>query len=272
MNAPAPAMAAERPRRLHEAAAMTATFRHDGIDALLERLAAVEAAIRDDRHRQPAAVVEEIARLWAAGETVSAIAAKTGVSLHIIRDRLRRAGALEYAWREQQRHVRDVLERRGAELAAAYEAGATLRALAVGAGIYDVTLRKYLVSQGIGIRDRRRRAREIPEARAPELIAAYEAGATFTALGAAVGVSREAVRLFLVSKGVTISHLRMRSPTIPAARAPELIAAYEAGASIKALAAEAGVSRPTLRKFLVAKGVRLRHDHGWYQRRGHAGG
>ena len=37
---------------------------------LLERLAAIEAGIHADRHRQPAAVVEEIARLRAAGATV----------------------------------------------------------------------------------------------------------------------------------------------------------------------------------------------------------
>ncbi|MEN6343161.1 MAG: hypothetical protein ABFC89_11460 [Methanospirillum sp.] len=65
--------------------------------ALAERLAAVEVGIRDDRHRQPTGVLEEIARLWTAGATVSEVAAGAGVSPHIVRDRLRRAGVLDSA-------------------------------------------------------------------------------------------------------------------------------------------------------------------------------
>ena len=38
---------------------------------LAQRLAAVEAGILQDRHRQPATVVEAIARLWSAGATIS---------------------------------------------------------------------------------------------------------------------------------------------------------------------------------------------------------
>ena len=81
--------------------------------ALLERLAAVEAGIRDNRHRQPPEVVEAIARLRAAGESVAGISAGAGVSPHIVRDRLHRAGALECLFRNQHRHVQDVIGRRG---------------------------------------------------------------------------------------------------------------------------------------------------------------
>ena len=83
--------------------------RPGGSGALLERLAAVEAGIRDDRHRQPPEVVEAIARLRAAGESV----AGAGVSPHIVRLRLHRAGALECLFRNQHRHVQDVIGRRG---------------------------------------------------------------------------------------------------------------------------------------------------------------
>lgn len=65
--------------------------------ALASRLAAVEARIRDDRHRQPAGIIEAIARLWTTGATVSEVAAGAGVSPHIVRDRLRRAGALGFS-------------------------------------------------------------------------------------------------------------------------------------------------------------------------------
>lgn len=45
--------------------------RSDAMAALHERLAAAEADIRDDRYQLPAAVVGEIARLFAAGATVT---------------------------------------------------------------------------------------------------------------------------------------------------------------------------------------------------------
>jgi len=289
--------------------------------ALLAQLAAIEASIRDDRHRQPAAVLEAIARSWSAGATVSETAARAGVSREIVRDRLRRAGALEYLFRERHRHVQEVLERQGPELLAAYEAGASVQALAAGAGISEYTLKNYVMARGVAIRNPSRRNRELP-ARGAELVAAYEAGATLkdlaartgiswesirayladhgvtirrgppgraqavleahgaglvaayeagtslAALGAAVGVSGESVRWFLVSRGVTIRRSsRVGSRAIPATRAPEVIAAYKAGASITALAADAGVCRKTLSTFLVAHGARLRHDQGWYRRR-----
>ncbi|MEN6518849.1 MAG: hypothetical protein ABFC38_11850 [Methanospirillum sp.] len=104
------------------------------ISELLETLAAIEAGIRVDRHRQPRAVLEEMARLWVAGATVPGIAARVGVSREIVRDRLRRAGVLEYLFRNRRRHVREVLERRGPKLIAAYQAGAPVTTLAARAG------------------------------------------------------------------------------------------------------------------------------------------
>lgn len=258
MTAPARAGAAGRPRRLHDAEANTATSRPDEAAALPERLAAVEAGIRADRHRLPAAVVEEIARLWAAGATVSGIAARTGVSTHIVRDRLRRAGALEYLFRNRHRHVQEVLERRGAELIAAYLAGATVAALAARAGVSFYTVREYLVAHGIAIRNHRRRARAIFEARGDEMIAAYEAGASMTALAASAGMTPHMIRAYLVARGVAIRDYRGRARAILEARGDELIAAYGAGASMTGLAAGAGVSHITIRAYLVAHGIAIR--------------
>ncbi len=126
-----------------------------GTSGLLERLAAVEAGIHADRHRLPAAVVGEIARLRASGATVAAISAETGVSKDIVRDRLRRAGALGHLWSEQHRHVQDVFERRGAELVAAYRAGATITALAAEAGVCTTTFSTFLVARGVRLRNDR---------------------------------------------------------------------------------------------------------------------
>ena len=50
-------------------------------------------------------------------------------------------------------------------------------------------------------------------------------------------------------------------------RRAELVAVYQNGGTLAAMAAEVGVSPRTLSAFLVDQGVRLRHDHGWYRRR-----
>jgi hypothetical protein len=150
MTAPERASAACEPRPLGAAAVMTAVSQPDGIAALIERLAAIDAAMRIDLPRLPAAVIEEIARMSVSGATVPEIAARTGVSQRIVRDRLRRAGADEYL--ERNRHVREVLKSRAAELIAAYEAGATITALAADAGVCRPTLSTFLVAQGIRLR------------------------------------------------------------------------------------------------------------------------
>jgi len=178
----------------------------DNAAAILERLAAVEANIREDAFRQPAEVVEAIARLWAAGGTIAEISDKTGVSKEIVRDRLRRAGLIGYRWRENHRHVQEVLERRGAELAAAYEAGGSITGLAADAGISVTALRSYLTSMGLAIRNPYRRTQEILEARGEELVAAYEAGASFTGLAAETGLNHITIRTFLIGRGVTLRH------------------------------------------------------------------
>ena len=244
----------------------------DGAAPLAQRLAAVEAGIHEDRHRQPAAVVDGIARLWSAGATVSAIATETGVSPHIVRDRLRRAGVLGFVFRDRRRHVREVLERDGARMIEAYVAGATMVDLPDGAGVSPHTIRKFLTDHGVLIRNRYR-ARTVFDARGDEFAAAYTAGATLKALAASAGVSRESIRGYLVSRGVTIHRGRgWPSWALLEARRDKLIAAYEAGATLTALAAEAGVYRRTIRRFLASQGVRLRTDGGTRQERRHAGG
>ncbi len=180
--------------------------RPGGAEALLERLAVIEAGIRDDRHRQPAEVVEAIARSWSAGATVRDVAACAGVSREIVCDRLHRAGALGYLLREQRRHVREVLESRGAELIAAYEAGETAEALARDAGISSYTLRTYLVARGVAIRSPRRMTRAILQTHGAELAAAYESGATIKDLSVRYAINQAAIRVFLTASGVPLRH------------------------------------------------------------------
>ncbi|MEN6342194.1 MAG: hypothetical protein ABFC89_06490 [Methanospirillum sp.] len=232
-----------------------------GAAALPGRLAAVEAEIRDDRHRQPAHVVEAIARLWSAGAGITAIAMAAGVSPYIVQDRLRRAGVLDYRHRDQRRHVREVLERQGAQLIAAYEAGAPVHALAAGAGISGSTLREFLAAEGVTIRRSRGQAQAVLEARGAELIAAYERGSTLKAVAAEAGISAAQLRAYLVEHGVAIRTRRGRAWALLEARAPELIAAYEEGATLEILAASAGVCETTVGRFMTAQGVVLRGRH-----------
>ena len=244
--------AAPEPTPPRGGAAAVATPGPGDYCTLARRLAAVEAGIRDDRHRQPAAVVEGIARLWSAGATISEIAAETGVSPHIVRDRLRRAGVLGYRHRDQRRHVREVFEERGARLIAAYEAGASIHSLAAGVRISDTTLIKYLAAEGVTLRRIRGVSREVLEVRGTELIAAYESGRAIKAIAAEAGINAMVFRDYLVEHGVAIrgtsggvrEHLEIR--------APELIAAYQDGESIAGLASTAGVGQRAMNAFLVA--------------------
>jgi DNA-binding CsgD family transcriptional regulator len=205
-----PALAGEdgRPRPLDDGAAMTAASRSDAMVALAERLAAVEADIRAVRHRLPAAVVEEVARLFAAGATVPEIAVRTGVSPHIIRDRFLRAGVLEYLHRNRRRHVRDVLERRGAELVADYLAGESIAALAADVGVNFHTIQAHLVAEGVTLRRTDGSALKRLNARSAELIADYEAGTSMRAPAARLGLNPRPVQAFPASKGVALRHDR----------------------------------------------------------------
>jgi hypothetical protein len=60
----------------------------------------------------------------------------------------------------QQRHVGEVLGRRGAELIAAYEAGAPVSDLAIRAGVSSPTVRAFLKAEGVALRDDRGRSRK----------------------------------------------------------------------------------------------------------------
>ncbi|MEN6342954.1 MAG: hypothetical protein ABFC89_10400 [Methanospirillum sp.] len=130
-------------------------------------------------------------------------------------------------------------------------------ALAARAGIGQNTLREYLEAEGVTIRSPRRRAREVLATRGAELAAAYEAGASLHTLAADAGIARDTLRVSLVARGVATRDYRRRAREIFEARGAGLIAAYEAGASLGAVAAEAGVSELTLKRFLVARGVAI---------------
>ena len=200
--------AAPDPGLLRGDSAAVAASGQGGAGTLAARLAAVEAGIRDDRHRQPANVVETIARLWSAGAGVAAIAGAAGVSLYIVKDRLRRAGVLGYRHRDQRRHVREVLEEQGARLIAAYEAGATIRTLAAGAGVCETTVGRFMAAHGVELRSRQQRVQDRLGRRRADLVAAYQQGWTIAVLAAEAGVSHRTLSAFLEAQGVRLRHDR----------------------------------------------------------------
>jgi|GEM_PF-2481769 transposase len=119
---------------------------------LVDRLAAAEAEIAADRHRQPVAVLEAIARHWEDGTSVPEIAAAVGISCKVVRDRLRRAGEYGHPGRERIQRVRTVLEHHADELIAAYRDGEPLAALAAEVGTTPRTLSAFLERNGVRLR------------------------------------------------------------------------------------------------------------------------
>jgi hypothetical protein len=110
----------------------------------------------------PDPVVAEVFRLWDAGRNTSEIAAAVGIS---------ESAAARYVQTHRERgnprrpphygRVREVLEKHGPELRAAYEAGGTIHALATSVRIHSVTLRGYLIDHGVEIRTGIGRARRL---------------------------------------------------------------------------------------------------------------
>jgi transposase-like protein len=94
----------------------------------------------------------EVAAAYAAGATVEELAERHGCSTTSIRSLLQDQGVEARA-----RGPRSPLEGRGAELAADYEGGATVRDLAESYGANQRTIRKVLSEQGVTMRARGRR-------------------------------------------------------------------------------------------------------------------
>ena len=84
---------------------------------------------------------------YEAGATVESLAAEHGCSVTTVRDVLAAEGMAM-----RSRGPRSPLEGREAEVAAAYEAGATVRDLAERFGANQRTIRKVLAEQGVVMR------------------------------------------------------------------------------------------------------------------------
>ena len=92
--------------------------------------------------------------------------------------------------------------------------------------------------------------------REDELIAAYEGGATIVDLAARFDCSRTTVADVLRERGVG---LRARGPRSPLdGREAEVVAAYEAGATVRELVGRFDANQRTVRKVLADADVAMR--------------
>ena len=89
-----------------------------------------------------------------------------------------------------------------------------------------------------------------------EVVRAYEAGATVTSLASTYGCSTTTVREVLQAQGVELRSPGPRSPL--AGREAEVVAAYEAGATVRELVDAFGANQRTVRKVLADAGVVMR--------------
>jgi DNA-binding CsgD family transcriptional regulator len=89
-----------------------------------------------------------------------------------------------------------------------------------------------------------------------EIAEAYRAGATTTELAERYGCSHESIRAVLQEQGVAA---RARGPRSPLdGREDEVVAAYEAGGTVRDLAERFGANVRTIRKVLTDRGVAMR--------------
>ena len=89
-----------------------------------------------------------------------------------------------------------------------------------------------------------------------EVIADYQRGATIEALAERHGCSTETIRAVLGAAGVGARPRGLPSPLL--GREAEVAAAYEAGATIRALVERFGANARTVRKALDEQGVATR--------------
>ena len=130
------------------------------------------------------------------------LAADAGIAPDTLRVSLVARGVATRAYR---RRAREIFEARGAGLIAAYEAGASLGAVAAEAGVSELTLKRFLVARGVAIDDpRRRRLRGVLDARGAELIAAYEAGTPLARLADDAGIAPRTLRRFMDAEEVRL--------------------------------------------------------------------
>lgn len=186
-------------------------------------------------------VIEQAAAFYEGGAGVAQTAARFGVTRPALRAALTTRGVVP----RRRAAVVDV-----EQAAALYGTGASIRAVAVRLGVPRHALREALAARGVDIRPRRA---VLDTDRACAL---YEAGESLARIASVLGVSRLAVRAALTARGVVIRAPRTRAGSnVDGNRAAAL---YAAGAGLRGIAAQLGVTRPAVRTALTARGVAIR--------------
>ncbi|MFJ5294528.1 hypothetical protein [Streptomyces sp. NPDC088348] len=146
------------------------------------------------------------------------------------------------------------------EIVRRYQAGATITELAELCGTKaHHTIRQRLHDHGVteirsGLTPGWNKA-ELPE---QEIIDAYRAGDTTTALGRRYDVDRVTIRSLLLRAGVPLR--KTGRAALTPAQQEEVIALYQQGVSERDIGAKFGVSRTPVQKLLEDRGVQRRHS------------
>jgi hypothetical protein len=150
-----------------------------------------------------------------------------------------------------------------AEMRSRYESGQTVAEVAAAAGLDQATVWRRLKQAGVVMRPAARK----PE-RSAEILRRHRDGQDPETIAAAIGGKPGTVKARLREHGLKTSRTAPRRrggkrrgrprSLIPAAARKRIAAAYQAGESMRAIAAAEGIAEQTVRNALLAQGVPLR--------------
>jgi DNA-directed RNA polymerase specialized sigma24 family protein len=106
-------------------------------------------------------------------------------------------------------------------------------------------------------RNPQRRAKQLKEDEAREIVAEYKAGATVYQLGQRFGINRQTVSKILKRYGI-----KMRMGGLTPDQVDEAVQLYEGGWSLARIGKRMGVNDNTVRSRLLERGVRMRPRRG----------
>lgn len=138
----------------------------------------------------------------------------------------------------------------------AYERGDLIADIAGRLGVHRTTLDMMVRRLGLTRED----PRQVPTGVREEIVELYRAGMSLAVLGSRYGFSANKVQRLLVAVGEPVRRRGPKMKGLPLTDEQVRAAtdAYEQGSSIASIAAQFGVSYPTLRKALIEAGVELR--------------
>lgn len=150
--------------------------------------------------------------------------------------------------------VRDRLEAAKGDIVSRYEAGESMESIGRSYDTFGSYIWQMLDRWGVEIR-RKNHGERLRD----EILARHAFGRSIIGIAKDLGVSRTVVANVFKKEGIDVSSRTSVCPTGPIGpRAPQLVAMYESGAGIEAVAKEFGCSPASVRKYLRRASVKIR--------------